>query len=389
MAAISRRQVVCSPERTPSRPANAGRFFVRRGQVPRRARRARPTKPGAARVGPEVAARAPHPSHLQGATHATEQTHGCRGPRRRETRHPPAIGRRPNRPRRSPARQSRAGALHTQVHRQPRGRRGRRPGRVDYRLAASRRHRPDGPRLAARRHPQRRAGRAPTPSQRGQFDLALMERVGGEAWAVRLQAPHHDIDALLDVRAALGACKPDERLALVARVAGWSYDEIAERMPRAGASRQYSPPLRRRPRPPRRARAPRTRSRRAAPGGSHQFQLPNSETTAGTSSARMTVASIRIPAASPVARIFTTVSGPEAIDANAKNRISAALVTSRPVRARPKTTASSVSRVWSYSSRMREDEHLVVHREPVEEREHHQRNPGRDRARGRDAPQLV
>ena len=98
----------------------------------------------------------------------------------------------------------------------------------------------------------------------------------------------------------------------------------------------------------------RTRSRRAAPGGSHQFQLPNSETTAGTSSARMTVASIRIPAASPVARIFTSVSGPDAIDAKARNRIRAALVTSRPVRARPKTTASSVSPVWSYSSQLHE-----------------------------------
>lgn len=36
-----------------------------------------------------------------------------------------------------------------------------------------------------------------------------------------------DVDGLLDARAALLACKPDERLALIGRAAGWSYAEIA------------------------------------------------------------------------------------------------------------------------------------------------------------------
>ena len=67
----------------------------------------------------------------------------------------------------------------------------------------------------------------------------------------------------------------------------------------------------------------------------------------------MIVASSRIPAARPVARTLTSVSGPEASDMNARNRISAALVTSRPVRPIPRTTASSVEPVASYSSRMR------------------------------------
>ena len=42
-----------------------------------------------------------------------------------------------------------------------------------------------------------------------------------------------------------------------------------------------------------------TRNRRAGSVGSHQFQRPNSETTAGTSSARITVASSRMPCREP------------------------------------------------------------------------------------------
>lgn len=38
------------------------------------------------------------------------------------------------------------------------------------------------------------------------------------------------------------------------------------------------------------------RNNRATAGGSHQFQRPNSETSAGTSRARTTVASMMIPA---------------------------------------------------------------------------------------------
>ena len=49
-----------------------------------------------------------------------------------------------------------------------------------------------------------------------------------------------------------------------------------------------------------------------------------------------------------------SVPGAEASAAKAKNRISAAEVTSRPVRPRPVTTASAVStRCASYSSRIR------------------------------------
>src|SRR5436190_2205690 len=56
----------------------------------------------------------------------------------------------------------------------------------------------------------------------------------------------------------------------------------------------------------------RTRSTRATPAGIYQFQRPNSDTSAGTRMALITVASSRMPAARPVASTLTSVSGPEA-----------------------------------------------------------------------------
>src|SRR4029453_274871 len=94
-----------------------------------------------------------------------------------------------------------------------------------------------------------------------------------------------------------------------------------------------------------------TRSRRADHDGSHQFQRPNRETSAGTSSALITVASSRMPAARPVAITFTSVCGPDAIETNARNRISAALVTRRPVRPMPLPMACVVEPVRAYSQR--------------------------------------
>jgi hypothetical protein len=66
------------------------------------------------------------------------------------------------------------------------------------------------------------------------------------------------------------------------------------------------------------------------------------------------VASSRMPAPRAVAMILTSSSGTAAREAKARNRISAALVTSRPTRPSPSTTAVPVEPVASYSSRMRE-----------------------------------
>src|ERR671923_932642 len=54
-----------------------------------------------------------------------------------------------------------------------------------------------------------------------------------------------------------------------------------------------------------------TRKTRAGTLGSHQFQRPISRIIAGTMSARITVASTRIPVASAVGKIFTSVPGPD------------------------------------------------------------------------------
>ena len=65
------------------------------------------------------------------------------------------------------------------------------------------------------------------------------------------------------------------------------------------------------------------------------------------------VASIRMPTPSAVPITLMSVPGDDASAANAKNRISAADVTSRPVRPSPVMTAPGVSPVASYSSRIR------------------------------------
>ena len=73
----------------------------------------------------------------------------------------------------------------------------------------------------------------------------------------------------------------------------------------------------------------------------------------GTSSARITVASKMIPAASPIPNCLMSTPGLVESTKNANISTSAALVTSLPVRASPSATAVFVSRVSSYSSRMR------------------------------------
>ena len=67
----------------------------------------------------------------------------------------------------------------------------------------------------------------------------------------------------------------------------------------------------------------------------------------------MIVASIRIPPPSARAKILASVPGWAPNATNERPRISAALVTSRPVRPMPSTTAVSVEPVRSYASRIR------------------------------------
>jgi hypothetical protein len=72
--------------------------------------------------------------------------------------------------------------------------------------------------------------------------------------------------------------------------------------------------------------------KRAGQLGSHRFQRPRIATAAGASTPRMMVASSRIPPPRAVAKILASVPGLALKRDEGRPRISAALVTSRPVR---------------------------------------------------------
>ena len=114
---------------------------------------------------------------------------------------------------------------------------------------------------------------------------------------------------------------------------------------------------------------------------------PSSCISDGTSSARMTVASKMTPAESPMPNCLMSVPGPVESTKNARQSTSAALVTSFPVRAIPSAIAwRRVTRLVVGLANTGQHEDLVVHRQAVEEREDHQRDPGNDRVGRRHAP---
>ena len=123
------------------------------------------------------------------------------------------------------------------------------------------------------------------------------------------------------------------------------------------------------------------------PGGSHQFQRPRSATAAGARTPRMIVASIRMPPPSAVANIFASVPGVALKATNARPRISAALVTSRPGAAdalddRGLGRAGAVVGL----AHAADDEHLVVHRDAEQEGEDDDRHLDVDRLRSPRCP---
>ena len=129
------------------------------------------------------------------------------------------------------------------------------------------------------------------------------------------------------------------------------------------------------------------RSTFAAHSGSHQFQRPSSCIDDGTSSSRISVASMITPAARPMPNSLMSRPGPVERAKKANMSTPAPLVTSLPVRARPSEIASLVSRGLVVGlADPRDHEDLVVHRDSVEEGEDHQRDP-RDHDTGcLDAP---
>jgi EmrB/QacA subfamily drug resistance transporter len=93
-----------------------------------------------------------------------------------------------------------------------------------------------------------------------------------------------------------------------------------------------------------------TPSTRANGVGSVQFARPSTPTRAGASRPRTTSASMAMPRASAVASVLTSTLGTVESATNASTRMTAAEVTSRPVKAMPSTAAWSVRRCTSGSS---------------------------------------
>jgi hypothetical protein len=95
-------------------------------------------------------------------------------------------------------------------------------------------------------------------------------------------------------------------------------------------------------------------STRSSQRGRYQLARPRSAIVAGTSTRRTTVASMRTATAIPTPIIFTVTFGSSAKPTNTAIMIAAALVMTRPVAARPRTTLPCGSPVASQSSRIRE-----------------------------------
>ena len=97
-----------------------------------------------------------------------------------------------------------------------------------------------------------------------------------------------------------------------------------------------------------------TRSRRATGPGSHQLFSPSSAITLGSTTPRTIVASTSTPRLSPTPSSWSPATRPATRPARAPTMISAAALTTAPVRARPSRMAVGVSAPASRASRMRE-----------------------------------
>ena len=93
---------------------------------------------------------------------------------------------------------------------------------------------------------------------------------------------------------------------------------------------------------------------RRAQLGAHQFHFPRSRIVAGTSSARTTVASSATASAIPSPSALISTMSANANEAATTTTISAAEVTIRPLRSRPRATASWLSPVRSQTSFIRD-----------------------------------
>ena len=124
--------------------------------------------------------------------------------------------------------------------------------------------------------------------------------------------------------------------------------------------------------------------------GRYQFQSPRSFMLAGSRTPRMIVASSRTATARPTPICLKSSSVSVAKIANTATITTAALVTTPAVFLTPRKPPPPC--VMPRSIRLadsREDEHVVVHRQPEQDHEQEQRQPRRDRVAGGEVEQAL
>ena len=125
-----------------------------------------------------------------------------------------------------------------------------------------------------------------------------------------------------------------------------------------------------------------------ASDGNHQFALPISSISDGTSAVRMTTASTKIAAASPRPNSLMIRSPPRMNEPKTTIMMAAAAVIVPPVAASPRRTASAVvAAAQPLLVDPHHEEHLVVHRQPEQDREQHDGQERLDRTRPAHAEQ--
>ena len=171
-------------------------------------------------------------------------------------------------------------------------------------------------------------------------ERTALERAGAELLVVQAGAADQEamgLDMMSGARApeafAAGRRSGAEALLSCCRPDRWRAPESAcAGAPGTGRSRKYSPPS-----------TLIFGSSLSSQRGSHQQASPNRVMIAGTSMQRTIVASIAIATASPTPNCLTTTLPLSTKLANTQTMISAAEVITRPVVARPSTTALRVS----------------------------------------------
>ena len=128
---------------------------------------------------------------------------------------------------------------------------------------------------------------------------------------------------------------------------------------------------------------------RSSQPGNHQLASPSSSIVDGTITMRISVASMKIALAKPMPNSLMMMLSPSTNDRKNVHMIAAAAVMTRAVADKPSATAVVLfAGAQVLLPDAREQEHLVVHREAEQDREHHDRQERLDRPFLADAHEL-